>query len=104
VEAAVPGGEEEIVPGEHEGSGEMQGAQAAQLAGDRELGGVFHQALVHFDHAERSPLLAHLPAGYLAFVSLLALPATSSIVWVYLVGFLALPSFSATASVASNVA
>lgn len=36
----------------------MQGVQAEQLAGDRELGGVLDKALVHFDHAERGPLLA----------------------------------------------
>lgn len=41
VEAAIPGGEQEIVPGEHESGREMQGVHAAQFAGDRELGGVF---------------------------------------------------------------
>jgi hypothetical protein len=59
VEAAVPGGEDEVVLGEHAGGGEVQGVHAAQFAGDREFGGVFDQALVHFDHAERGPLLAH---------------------------------------------
>jgi hypothetical protein len=32
---------------------------AAQFAGDRELGGIFNQALVHFDPAERGPLLKY---------------------------------------------
>lgn len=63
VEAMVPGDQEKIVLGEHQGGGEVQGVQAAQLALDSELGRLLDQALVHLDHGERWPLLAHGPRG-----------------------------------------
>jgi hypothetical protein len=43
VNAAISGGEQEIVVGEHQG-GEMWDVHAAQFARDRELGGVFDGA------------------------------------------------------------
>ena len=66
VQAAIPGGEEKILPGERESGGEMQGVQAVQPTVDRELGRPFDQALVHLDHAERGPLLAYGLGGCFA--------------------------------------